>query len=107
MSNQDHQTEPIRSAFADDPDMAELVEMFVSEIPNRIGELEQHYETSDVKQIRVIAHQLKGAGGGYGFDELSDVAARLERQIDASPDDIDAIRAEFDDLVTLCRRVCI
>jgi HPt (histidine-containing phosphotransfer) domain-containing protein len=31
------------------------------------------------EEFRRIAHSLRGAGGSYGFDSISEVAARLEK----------------------------
>ena len=84
--------EPVYSSFSDDPDFAELVEFFVDAIPERIELLRESYQKQDIEQLRTTAHQLKGAGGGYGFEELSTHAARLEQA--CKQNDSDAI-ADF------------
>ncbi len=68
----------IRSAFANDPDFAELIEFFVGALPERHQALRQAFEREAYDELRVMAHQLKGAGGGYGFDDLSYLASQLE-----------------------------
>lgn len=73
--------EPIRSAFEDDPDMLEIVREFAAELPNRMADLEDRREGGDLPALQVLAHQLKGAGGGYGFPQITDAAAALERAI--------------------------
>lgn len=70
---------PIYSEFHEDPDFRELLELFVSEVGPRKDEMRQAFESGDFDQVRVRAHQLKGAGGGYGFSGLSVVAAELEQ----------------------------
>lgn len=81
---------PIHSRFASDPEMREIVALFVAELPARIGELHAAWRTGDLDRIRIMAHQLKGAGGGYGFPDLSTLAGELEAAIRApgapSPD---------------------
>lgn len=69
---------PVRSEFADDPDFDELLEFFVEAIPERVTKLKQSHETGNMSELKTLAHQLKGAGGGYGFPDLSTVAAKLE-----------------------------
>lgn len=68
----------IRSSFADDPDMAELVEMFVEDVPLKIEQLNCAIGDQDIQQVFVFAHQLKGSAAGYGFAALSDLARELE-----------------------------
>ena len=72
---------PIHSRFASDPEMREIVALFVAELPARLGELHKAWRTGDLDRIRIMAHQLKGAGGGYGFPELSTLAGELEAAI--------------------------
>jgi HPt (histidine-containing phosphotransfer) domain-containing protein len=72
----------IVSTLAADPDFAELVDEFVSELPDRIELIQSALASDDREQLRRTAHQLKGACGGYGFPTLTDSAARLEHRID-------------------------
>jgi len=96
--------EPIISDFADDQDMMELVEMFVDEIPERMDHLQQYYQTQDFDELQRLAHQLKGAGGGYGFSPLSEAAAKLEMAVrQDSP--LEIVGETLDELIDLCRRV--
>ena len=68
----------IYSTFGGDPDLGELVEMFVEEMPDRIAALQQAFDCGDVKGLRCLAHQLKGSAGSYGFDQLTPLAAAVE-----------------------------
>jgi HPt (histidine-containing phosphotransfer) domain-containing protein len=70
---------PIHSEFRDDPDFQELLEDFVKEVANRRQTLQEAFARGDFDQLKTTAHQLKGAGGGYGFSGLSEVAASLEQ----------------------------
>jgi len=69
---------PIYSDFGDDPELSELVEMFVSEIPERVKLLTEAEADSDWETVGRVAHQIKGAAGSYGFGEITPFAARLE-----------------------------
>lgn len=75
--------EPLYSEFAGDPDMRELLEMFVSELPGRVAAIEQAVRASDKEAVKRLSHQLKGAGGGYGFMPITDVAAQVEQMVKA------------------------
>lgn len=95
---------PIRSTFADDPDMRELVEMFVTELSERVAQLEDALDQGDLETLRVIAHQLKGAGGGYGFTIITEVAREAEAAVRQAAD-LERIQQAVGDLVSVCRRV--
>ena len=69
---------PIFSPMSSDPNMADLVEEFVGQLRSRISSLEVAYAAADPESLARVAHQLKGASGGYGFDEIGEAAARLE-----------------------------
>jgi len=66
------------SEFASDPEYRELLEMFAEALPERRRCLSDTFRTGNSEELRVLAHQLKGAGGGFGFPELTNRAASLE-----------------------------
>jgi HPt (histidine-containing phosphotransfer) domain-containing protein len=71
----------LRSLYEDDPDMLEIVREFAAQLPERARVLERRFEAGDLEGLRTLAHQLKGAGGGYGFPQLTDAAGELERAL--------------------------
>ena len=73
--------EPIRSIYEYDPDMLEIVREFVAELPQRVADLEARFAEERFADLQTLAHQLKGAGGGYGFAQVTDAAAVLEQAL--------------------------
>lgn len=71
----------IRSAFVGDPEMEGIVFLFVSELPHRIESMQSALAASDWERLRTLAHQLKGAAGGYGFPQLGSAAALIDQGI--------------------------
>jgi HPt (histidine-containing phosphotransfer) domain-containing protein len=71
-------TDRVYSIFASDPDYRELLEMFVEGMPAKQVELEACFRAETLEPLALKAHQIKGAGGGYGFPGLTDRAAALE-----------------------------
>lgn len=71
----------ITSLLAGDEDFAELLQEFVSEIPDRITRIETARLSEDLLALKRIVHQLKGACGGYGFPTLTDEAFLLEKNL--------------------------
>ena len=96
--------EPLRSRFAGDPDMKEVVEEFVRELPRQVVQLQSLLEQENLEGLRVAAHQLKGAGGGYGFDALTESAALTERAIKENAS-LAVVTADVQRLMDLIRRV--
>jgi CheY-like chemotaxis protein len=93
----------IYSSLAADPDLGELVDMFVREMPGRISTLQAQADTRNWEQLARTAHQLKGSAGSYGFDEITPCAAALEDALrDAQPED--RILAALNEVLSLCRR---
>lgn len=98
---------PLRSEYADDPEMSELVEIFVSELPSRVQAIEEAVRQADLESVTRMAHQLKGAAPGYGYPTIGACAGRLEHKIryDSVPaTEIDQVQREVDELIELCRK---
>ena len=92
------------SSLATDPDVGELIEMFVQEMPDRISALKTQGRSHNWPELTRTAHQLKGAAGSYGFSVITPLAAKLES---ASKDGgrEEEILAALDELLDLCRRM--
>ncbi|GAB4386708.1 MAG: hypothetical protein Kow0022_16510 [Phycisphaerales bacterium] len=99
--------ERIVSSFADDPEMKELIEYFVSELPQRTKALEQAWQAADFGSLSRLAHQLKGAAGGFGFAQIGEVAGEIESSIGHAPvgeDTVRALETQVRRLLDLCAR---
>ncbi len=73
--------EPIRSSYEDDPDMLEIVREFAAELPDRVEALKSCLAAGELAALQTLAHQLKGAGGGYGFAAITEWAGQLEQAL--------------------------
>jgi CheY-like chemotaxis protein/HPt (histidine-containing phosphotransfer) domain-containing protein len=93
---------PMLSTFQDDPDMIELIEMFVDSLVERVSALEAASRERDDTKLATLVHQLKGAGGGYGFGPISTTAQKLEADI-AKHVDRKLIEAGVAELIAVCR----
>jgi len=89
---------PLRSELEDDPDLAELLREFRGRLEDRAVDLEKAHERGDVERLRFVAHQLRGAGGSYGFPQITEAAEALERTM--APGELRA-------LASLCRRASV
>ncbi len=99
--------EPLRSEFAADPEMLELVELYVADMPDRVALLRRHWDAHEAEDVRRIAHQLKGASAGYGFPTVGEAARELEEALKDETQELERLAAEFDALVDVCSRVTL
>lgn len=100
--------QPIASDFADDPEMKELVRLFTSELPDRVGAIQSACESREIAVLRRAVHQLKGASGGYGYPIIGQAAKAVEDRLkDITAGDEPSwqgIKRQVDQLAALCRR---
>lgn len=93
-----------QSAFANDSDMVELISEYVRRLPGEVARLRTLLDGGDMDSLRRMTHQLKGSGGGYGFDAITTLAAKAEASLkQAAP--LDQVRREIDELVGYMRNV--
>ena len=96
-------TEPLISDFADDQDIADLVDEFVDTLPRRVEAVEHALAHGDMGTLTTLVHQLKGAGGGFGFMPITDAARRVEAAAREHVD-TDVLDGLITELGDLCRR---
>ncbi|MDA7980307.1 MAG: Hpt domain-containing protein [Pirellulales bacterium] len=100
------QANPIYSDFGGEEGMAELVELYVDEMPERIETLDRCGKRQDIKELARLAHQLKGAAGSYGFMQISEIAEQLDRAIKicSGPSDLQRVEDLLARTIDACRR---
>lgn len=91
------------SPLAAESDLAELVEIFVSDLSDRVANIRRYAQFEDWSEVRRLAHQLKGAGGSYGFPHLSAAAEKLENAA-RRPSPADSMDEALAALATACER---
>jgi len=97
---------PLPSLYANDPAMKEVVEEFIGDIPERVRSIRTAFESGNRVDLTRLAHQLRGAGAGYGYPALTSAAGALEDQLRALSSDgaLSAVAQEVDELIMLCER---
>lgn len=98
-------SKPIYSEYHDDEDMAEIVVEFIDDLQERIAEIEAMVQSGDGETLASLAHQIKGAAGGYGFPDLTDLAREVEDQLRAEPSQIPD--QAIDNMLSMCRRCSV
>jgi HPt (histidine-containing phosphotransfer) domain-containing protein len=99
---------PLRSSFADDPEMRDLLVFFVDDLNRRVEAIRRALLDQDRAQLHTLAHQLSGSAGGYGYTSIGDVARLLEKQVqsDQLSDEMELslLHERAEDLISICRR---
>ncbi len=95
--------ETICSNLADDEDLTDLIDEFVAELEEDISTMRKALESCDYDGLRRLAHQIKGAGGSYGYPMLTEAANVLEEA--AESNDEAACMTSLDELAILCLAV--
>ncbi len=94
--------ELLYSSLGSHPGLGKIVTEFVEEMPERILDLRQATDATDWESLKRLAHQLKGAGGSYGFDELTSGARQLESAVDLGQES--ETQRAVEHLIDLCSR---
>lgn len=60
-------------------DLEDIVPIFLGNRENDLQTLRDALTRQDFGTIQNLGHRLKGDGGGYGFDRITDIGAQLEQ----------------------------
>jgi len=72
-----------------DSELLPIIPSFLESRWDDHATIERLLEAGDYEELAKLGHRLKGAGGSYGFDAITDIGSALERA--ATRRDHDAI----------------
>jgi HPt (histidine-containing phosphotransfer) domain-containing protein len=98
-----HRTHALHTPLARDPHMARMVELFIHRMPEHIEALHDAVEESDADALEALVRRLKSTAAGYGFEPITEQAARVERQIERRAD-WRQVKQTVDALIELCEQ---
>ena len=93
--------EPIRIRV--DPELASLIPGFLENRRHDVVLLLEALKRADFETARILGHSMKGSGGGYGFDGITDIGGDIE--VAATHSDPIAIRTHVEALALYLARV--
>ncbi len=93
--------EPLISTLVHDADMVGLIDNFVQSLAQRTRELEQAFAAQDRAALLKVVRSVKGDGGSYGFDIITDAAAEVESLLEQEGE-LSAMREKLNELVRFC-----
>lgn len=72
-------TEDKKIVIHADIDLEDLIPGFLENMRKDIVEIGSLLSSNDYETIQRLGHSMKGAGGGYGFDEITDIGMHIEQ----------------------------
>ncbi len=88
-----------------DPDLEDLIPGYIENRYSDIRKIKDALAKGDYETIRILGHSMKGSGGGYGFDAITDIGRSIE--LSAKEHDDTAIKKHLKDLEDYIKKVQI
>lgn len=79
-----------------DSDLEELIPGYLENRHKDIQSIKDNLGSEDFESIRMLGHSMKGSGGGYGFEYVSEVGKCIEEAAKVS--DVDSINTQIANL---------
>jgi HPt (histidine-containing phosphotransfer) domain-containing protein len=79
-----------------DPDIVDMVDEFLENQKKASSNLRNAMEKADLLQVRKIGHTLKGVGGMYGFDWITQVGLAIQEAAEGNPSDLPGLSTQLD-----------
>lgn len=92
----------ITSFQSDNPDYQKMVKIFITNLPKRIGEMQEALDKRNLQDLCFKVHTMKGLGGFAGFPIYSEKAKTIEQMI--CDNQVEKIQEQLDEMVQLCQR---
>ncbi len=86
-----------------DPDLADLIPGYLAHRKMDVAALREAVDKHDLDTVRILGHSMKGSGGGYGFQTITDIGMVLEKNAQQGLDD--GIRAQIQGLEEYLRQI--
>jgi len=86
-----------------DPDLSDLMPGFLANKRADVDKILAAAAAADYAALRGIGHKIKGEGGSFGFDRISEIGAEVERA--AIDQDLTEIRRCGENLTTYLESV--
>lgn len=77
-------------------DLKDLIPGYISNRYNDIKNIRAALEKGDYETIRILGHSMKGSGGGYGFDTITEIGRAIEQA--AKEKDDESIKHKTEEL---------
>ena len=80
----------------DDDEWAEMQEMYIAHTSKELAKIQEDLENMPLDSLRTFGHNIKGSGGMYGFDKITNFGLLIETA--SKTGDLEAIRSNLREL---------
>ncbi|MEC8671876.1 MAG: Hpt domain-containing protein [Candidatus Thermoplasmatota archaeon] len=80
----------------DEDEWAEMQEMYINHTSKELVSILENLETKSFDSLKTFGHNIKGSGGMYGFNEVTEIGAVIEAA--AKDEDMASIKSNLKDL---------
>tara|TARA_B100000941_G_C28438464_1_gene518313 strand:+ start:303 stop:581 length:279 start_codon:yes stop_codon:yes gene_type:complete len=80
----------------DEDEWAEMQEMYIQHTSKELLSLMEDLKTKSFDSLRTFGHNIKGSGGMYGFNEVTEIGAVIE--VAAKNEDMALIKSNLNSL---------
>ncbi len=101
MEDQDSQSKKNRIRI--DPDIKDLIPDYLKNRRDDLVIYQKALKAGDFGSITVRGHSMKGSGGAYGFDDLSNIGRAIENA--AKNKDKESVRQSMNDLADFLKNL--
>jgi CheY-like chemotaxis protein len=95
--------EVVVSEYESDPLMAKILPGFIERLPGQVDAMRESLACEAYEDLQHLAHKLKGSGGSYGYESLTEASRTLEAAAKAR--DAGAAAAGLGKLAALCAAI--
>jgi HPt (histidine-containing phosphotransfer) domain-containing protein len=86
-------------------DLEDIVPIFLGNRQKDVRTLRDALAKQDFKTVQTLGHRMKGDGGGFGFDRITEIGAAIERA--AKLEDHSTIEQHIVQLEDFLKRVAV
>ena len=80
----------------DDDEWAEMQEMYINHTFKELTGIKENLESIAFDSLRTFGHNIKGSGGMYGFNEITNMGAEIESA--SKQENLEEIKSNLDKL---------
>ena len=80
----------------DEDEWAEMQEMYINHTSKELVSIMDNLETNSFDSLRTFGHNIKGSGGMYGFNEVTEIGAVIDAA--AKDEDMALIKSNLKNL---------
>ena len=80
----------------DEDEWAEMQEMYINHTSKELVSIMDNLESNSFDSLRTFGHNIKGSGGMYGFNEVTEIGAVIEAA--AKDEDMALIKSNLKNL---------